>query len=142
MNKSECLDAIQQAEELIATLREILDGNDWDGPQAFMETVHDCQYQLNRALHAAIVPALNLAAPKPEEPESEIDVEALQRYIDQRCREAGIEIEEPAFLDDSHVGEPPEGHITTANARELFGWKPGETVGEAAQRCADQDRQG
>ena len=113
MNKSECLYAIQQAEELIATLREILDGNDWDGPQAFIETVHDCQYQLNRALHAAIVPALNLAAP-----------------------------EEPAFLDDSHVGEPPEGHITTANARELFGWKPGETVGEAAQRCADQDRQG
>ena len=33
-------------------------------------------------------------------------------------------------------------HITTANARELFGWKPGETVGEAAQRRASQDKQG
>ena len=140
MSKSECLGAIQQAEELIATLREILDDDAWDGPQAFIETVHDCQYQLNRALHAAIVPALNLTTP--EEPESKIDMEALQRYVDQRCREAGIDIDEPAFLDDDHKGEPPEGHITTANARELFGWKPGETVGEAAQRRASQDKQG
>ena len=45
--------------------------------------------------------------------------------------------------DDDHSGpsEPP-AHVTSANARELFGWKPGETVGEAALRCASQDKQG
>lgn len=48
------------------------------------------------------------------------------------------------FLPDDHVGEPCEGRITTANARELFGWKPGsgESVGEAAQRKAQQERDG
>lgn len=137
MSKEQCLDALQQAEELIADLREILDGDDWDGPQAFMEAIHDCQYQLNRALQAAIVPALNLTPP--EEPA--LDEEALWKYVNQRCRDAGID---PAFLDDNHVGEPPEGHITTANARELFGWRPGsgQSVGEAAQRRAQEDGQG
>lgn len=48
------------------------------------------------------------------------------------------------FLPDDHEVEPYEGHITTANARELFGWRPdsGESVGEAAQRKAQQERDG
>ena len=47
------------------------------------------------------------------------------------------------ILPDDYEVEPYEGHITTANARELFGWKPGsgESVGEAAQRKAQQERQ-
>ena len=44
------------------------------------------------------------------------------------------------ILPDDYVVEPYEGHVTTANARELFGWRPGsgESVGEAAQRQAQQ----
>ena len=112
MNKSECLYAIQQAEELIATLREILDGNDWDGPQAFMETVHDCQHQLNRALHAAIVPALNLAAP---------------------------EQEEPAFITEGEPAADLPAFVDMANVRSLYDWKPGESLDEAIARKKPQE---
>ena len=46
-----------------------------------------------------------------------------------------------AFVaDDDHSGpNDPPAHVTTANARELFGWRPGETVGEAAMRAAKKD---
>lgn len=53
---------------------------------------------------------------------------------------------EPAdcILPDDYEVEPYEGHITTANAKDLFGWRPGsgESVGEAAQRRAREDKQG
>ena len=63
------------------------------------------------------------------------------------CRGAGYPTEEEAkealrdallacgcFLPDDHVGEPPTGHITTANAMELFGLKQGETVEQIVRR--------
>ena len=48
------------------------------------------------------------------------------------------------FLPDDYQSDPPIGHITTANAKDLFGWRPGsgESVGEAAQRKAQQERNG
>lgn len=58
--------------------------------------------------------------------ESNIDLAAIDREI------LDSFVSEDDFSDP--VGLPP--HVTTANARELFGWKPGETVGEAAMRAA------
>ena len=58
------------------------------------------------------------------------------------CSMTPTDQDDPAdcILPDDYVVEPYEGHVTTANARELFGWRPGsgESVGEAAQRQAQQ----
>lgn len=44
--------------------------------------------------------------------------------------------QEPAFLDEDGPSEEIPLHITTTNARELFGLRPGETVAQAVARKA------
>ena len=43
------------------------------------------------------------------------------------CSMTPTDQDDPAdcILPDDYVVEPYEGHVTTANARELFGWRPG-----------------
>ena len=43
-------------------------------------------------------------------------------------------LEEPAFLDDEGPSADIPPFITTTNARELYGLRPGETVSEAIAR--------
>lgn len=45
-----------------------------------------------------------------------------------------LEQEEPAFLDDEGPSVEIPPFITTTNARELYGLRPGETVPEAIAR--------
>lgn len=45
---------------------------------------------------------------------------------------------EPAFLDDDGPRADLPPHFTTANARQLFGLLPGETVAQAAARKAKE----
>lgn len=53
---------------------------------------------------------------------------------DQTNSPAGLELEEPAFLDDDGPSAEIPPFITTTNARELFDLRPGETVSEAITR--------
>jgi hypothetical protein len=46
---------------------------------------------------------------------------------------------EPAFLDDEGPSADIPPFITTMNARELYGLRPGETVAQAAARKAMED---
>ena len=46
---------------------------------------------------------------------------------------------EPAFLDDEGPSADIPPFITTTNARELYGLRPGETVAQAAARKALED---
>ena len=46
---------------------------------------------------------------------------------------------EPAFLDDEGPSADIPPFITTTNARELYGLRPGETVDQAAARKALED---
>lgn len=48
------------------------------------------------------------------------------------------EQEEPAFLDDEGPSAEIPPFITTANARELYGLRDGETVAEAIARASDE----
>ena len=47
--------------------------------------------------------------------------------------------EEPAFLDDEGPSAEIPPFITTTNARELYGLRPGETVSEAITRSKAQE---
>jgi hypothetical protein len=47
--------------------------------------------------------------------------------------------EEPAFLDDEGPSDDIPPFINTTNARELYDWKPGETVAEAIARKKAQE---
>ena len=64
--------------------------------------------------------------------------DAAESSIDLATVDAEILAAFVADDDNSGPSEPPQ-HVTTANARELFGWTPGESVGEAAMRAAAKD---
>lgn len=56
--KKECIDAIKDAARQLQTLLEILEEDEPDTPLAFLETAQDAQYQINRAVAAALRPIL------------------------------------------------------------------------------------
>lgn len=69
MSKSECLDQLKQATDILVEMVEILDGPDPGSPQAFLEAALDAQQCIDRAVLAALIPVLSLrsALPKIEE---------------------------------------------------------------------------
>ena len=48
-------------------------------------------------------------------------------------------LEEPAFLDDEGPSADIPPFITTTNIRELYDWKPGESLDEAMARKKAQE---
>ncbi len=58
MTKGECIAYLDGAIELIEDMKEILDDNAPDSPQALFEAYMDVQNRLGRAIHEALKPLL------------------------------------------------------------------------------------
>ncbi len=56
--KAECIEAINSTAELIQEMLELLESDAPDTPMAFLEIAQDAQYQINRAVAAALRPIL------------------------------------------------------------------------------------
>ena len=60
--------------------------------------------------------------------------DALSEQDAQESTEDLAELDEPAFLDDEGPLADIPPFITTSNIREMYGWRPGQTLEEAIAR--------